>query len=121
MSRIVLAAAIAAILLLVAAFVPVGGRTLVERWNAAPSASAFAERGWREVTSSWDRLWSDEKSARPAAKGAPARKTPAGPQRQAAAPAKPAPEPVEHHTDADRSALDRIVAEHAGDRPAPRR
>ena len=119
MSRFLLAAAVAAILLLVAAFVPVGGRTVVERWNAAPSATAFAERGWHEVVASWDRLWGAEKPAR-TAKTAPARTPAVRPQRQAAA-GKPAPEPAEHHTEADRSALDRIVAEHAGDRPAPRR
>jgi hypothetical protein len=120
MSRIVLGAAIAAILVLVFAFVPVGGKTLVERWNGAPSASAFAEKGLREVSSSWDRLWGDGKAARPAARPAPARAAAARPGRQAEA-ARPVPEPVEHHTDADRSALDRIVAEHASDPPAPPR
>ena len=97
MSRLLLAVAIAAILLLVGAFVPVNGKTLVDRWNGA--------------------------SAGPTPKGAPARNTatsrPARPQ--AVPPDKAAPEPVEHHTDADRNALDRIVSEHAADRPAPGR
>jgi hypothetical protein len=118
MSRLLLAAALAAILALVFAFVPVGGRTVVERWRAAPSATAFAERGWREVETSWDRLWGGGKPARPAARPAPARPEPR-PARTAAA--SKAPEPEEHHSDADRSALDQIVAEHAKDRPAPRR
>ncbi len=118
MSRLLLAAALAAILALVFAFVPVGGRTVVERWRAAPSATAFAERGWREIETSWDRLWGGGKQARPAARPSAARPEPR-PSRTAAAP-KP-PEPEEHHSDADRSALDQIVAEHAKDRPAPRR
>jgi|APFre7841882590_1041340.scaffolds.fasta_scaffold12273_2 hypothetical protein len=97
MSRLLLAVAVAAILLLVGAFVPVNGKTLVDRWNAS--------------------------SARPSSKGAPARVTPVARQSRppGTAPEKVVPEPVEHHTDADRDALDRIVAEHAADRPAPPR
>ena len=94
MSRLLLAVAFAAILLLVGAFVPVNGKTLVDRWNTA--------------------------SAGPTPKGAPARNMansrPARPQ--AVPPVKAAPEPVEHHTEADRSAVDRIVSEHAADPPA---
>lgn len=95
MSRVLLAAAVAAILVLVGAFVPVGGKTLFERWNGPPtSAPRTAPKG--------------PSPARTAqGPGAPARKRP--------------PEPVEHHTEADRSAIDRIVAEHAADPPAPRR
>ena len=89
MSRLLLAAAVAAILLAVAAFVPVKGKTLVERWNG-PSATRHVPR------------------TRTAQSGFPPGQ-------------KPAPEPVEHHTEADRSAVDRIVAEHAADPPAPRR
>jgi len=95
MSRLILAVVVAAILGLVGAFVPVGGKTLVERWNTA---------------------------ARPAPKGVPARPVvSARPARAPGSTAEPVPpEPVEHHTEADRSALDRIVAEHAADRPAAR-
>jgi hypothetical protein len=122
MSRLLLAAAVAAILALVGAFVPFDGKTLVERWNSAPSASQFADRGWNELTSGWDRLWGAKPGSKGAPKGSPARASSgARPARAAgSAPDKAAPEPVEHHTDADRSALDRIVAEHAADRPAPR-
>lgn len=95
MSRLLFAAAVAAILFLVGAFVPVNGKTLIERWNGTPTASS-----------------------RPGSKGA-------SPARSAQGPARPAekrpPEPVEHHTEDDRSAIDRIVAEHAADPPAPRR
>jgi hypothetical protein len=97
MSRLLLAVAVAAILFLVGAFVPFHGRTLVDRWNGA--------------------------SAKPSPKGSPSRVTPVA--RQAPPPGAPGekavPEPVEHHTDADRNALDRIVSEHAADRPAPGR
>jgi hypothetical protein len=97
MSRLLLAVAVAAILLLVGAFVPVNGKTLVDRWNAS--------------------------SARLSSKGSPARVTPVARQSRPSGtvPEKVVPEPVEHHTDADRDALDRIVAEHAADRPAPPR
>jgi hypothetical protein len=97
MSRMLLAVALAAILFVVGAFVPVNGKTLVDRWNAA--------------------------STKPSPKGAPSRVTPIARQArpQGASPEKVVPEPVEHHTDADRNALDRIVAEHAADRPAPLR
>jgi len=97
MSRLLLAVALAAILFVVGAFVPVNGKTLVDRWNAA--------------------------STKPSPKGAPSRVTPIARQARppGAPPEKVVPEPVEHHTDADRNALDRIVAEHAADRPAPLR
>ncbi len=97
MSRLLLAVAVAAILVLVGAFVPVNGKTLVERWNGGPTATS---------------------TPRPGLKGAASAK----PARPGPAPAqKPAPEPVEHHTDADRSAIDRIVAEHAAEATPPRR
>jgi hypothetical protein len=95
MSRLLLAAAVAAILFLVGAFVPWNGRTLVERWNGAP-ASRSSQRAAPRTAS-------------------PARTAPATPGQ------KRAPEPVEHHTEEDRKAIDRIVAEHAADPPAPRR
>ncbi len=97
MSRLLLAAAVAAILFLVGAFVPWNGKTLVERWNGAPSS------------------WISKKAV---PKGAsPARSAQASP----APGQKRPPEPAEHHTEEDRSAIDRIVAEHAADRTAPRR
>ena len=125
MSRLLLAVAVAAILLLVGAFVPVNGKTLIERWNAAPSASAFADRTLAEVSQGWDRLWGDKPAARPSgkpvpAKGAPAAKTARSPSGQGATQTA-GTGPVEHHTEADRTAIDRIVAEHASDRPAGRR
>ena len=122
MSRLLLAAAVAAILLAVGAFVPVDGRTLVERWNAAPSATQFAAHGWSEVVTGWDRLWGMKPSGKPALRQGSKNPGTARTGQPGTTPGqKPAPEPVEHHTEEDRSAIDRIVAEHAGDRPAPRR
>jgi hypothetical protein len=123
MSRLLLAVAVAVILALVGAFVPFDGKTLVERWNSAPSAAQFADRGWNGLTSGWDRLWGAKPAARPAAKGSPARNASAShpPRPAGSQPEKGSPGPAEHHTDADRNALDAIVAEHAADKPAPRR
>jgi hypothetical protein len=117
MSRLLVAVAVAALLVLVGAFVPVGGRTALERWNGAPSASGFAERTWNDVVAAWDGLWGVKPAARPSPrpspKGAQAAARPSG--------APTAPQPVENHTDEDRKALDRIVAEHARDaRPGKR-
>jgi hypothetical protein len=117
MSRLLLAVAVAAILVLVGAFVPVNGKTLVERWNAAPSATQFADRGWNDLTARWDKLWGSKPAVKPAPKGTPSKGTAARPAPPRATP----PEPVENHSDEDRKALDRIVAEHAADRPAPPR
>jgi hypothetical protein len=97
MSRLLLAVAAAAILLLVGAFVPIGGKTLVERWNGT-------------------------KSSRVSQRPVPGGPSPARPAPASAGPGqKRSPEPVEHHTEEDRTAIDRIVAEHAADGPAPRR
>jgi hypothetical protein len=119
MSRLLLAAAAAALLLVAGAFVPVNGKTLVERWNAAPSASAFAGRTLAEAGQAWDRLWDVKPAARSAARPPPSK--PGTPARTAKAVPEAGTGPAEHHTEADRSALDRIVAEHASDGPAPGR
>ena len=102
MSRIVTAAALLAVLLLVGAFVPVQGVTLVERlgWYPTPASARTAARA----------------ATRPGTSGA----VPGGPATAGAA-ARPAPEPVENHTEADRNALDRLVAERAGERTPARK
>lgn len=65
-------------------FVPLRGSTLAQRWEAAPTAQAFVERGWAEVSGG---------SARPQARSArPAR-------------------PTEGHTEADRREVDRLLSE----------
>jgi len=108
MSRLLVWVAILGTVLVVAAFVPLGGRTVVERWRASPTATDFIERCYGEVAGALARLRDDPLNRRAhAAAKAPGRGPPrAGPQ------ARPAPQ--ERHTDADRSALDRIVAERTG-------
>jgi hypothetical protein len=111
--------AFVALLLVVAAFVPVGGKTLAERWRAAPGPGAFLERGWREASAGWNRLWDGARDGR----GAPIRASakgssnglPAAGRAPAArgGPSAPVPGPRENHTEADRAALERLVAERA--------
>jgi hypothetical protein len=68
-------------------FVPVKGRTLAQRWQAAPTAQAFVQRGWAELG------------------GAPPR-----PQARAARPGG-RERPTEGHTEADRREVDRLLSE----------
>lgn len=87
----------AAALWAVFAFVPVRGRTLAARWDAAASPSEFVDRAVAELTGG---------------------DGPRGPSRpQARQKPGPAQRPVEGHTEADRRAVDRILSEHlAGER-----
>ncbi len=88
-------------LALAVAFVPLRGRTVLQRWESAPTASAFVERGWREAKVA---LGPEKKPAK-AARGVQAAKPGRPPARPAA--------PTEHHSEADREALDRLVEESA--------
>lgn len=83
----------------VATFVPLRGRTLADRWHAAPDAAAFLERGLAELTGR-----APERPSRPQARPQ------ARPQRAARE------RPTEGHTEADRRAIDRIVAEQLAER-----
>jgi hypothetical protein len=88
MIRLVLKLALAAAAVwAVWTFVPLKGRTLAQRWEAAPSPQAFVERGWAEVTGG---------PARPQARNA----RPGGRER-----------PTEGHTEADRREVDRLLSE----------
>lgn len=83
------------------AYVPFGGRTLGDRWEASRSPSDFLDRTWAEMKG----------PAPQPAKRAPARAT-----RTQARAARPGGEraharPDEGHTDADRRALDQLVAD----------
>lgn len=73
-----------------AAYVPIGGRTVRDRWHASKGAADFARRSFREISQAAGLL---DPPARPAPKPAPPRA------------------PVERHTEADRAALERVVAE----------
>jgi hypothetical protein len=83
-----------------AATVPLRGRTVLARWNAARTPAEFVQRGWRETKVALG-LEAEKKPPRQAAR-------PPRPAR----PARPA-QPTEGHTDQDRAALDRLLAEHA--------
>ncbi|MGC3997394.1 MAG: hypothetical protein QM767_07770 [Anaeromyxobacter sp.] len=106
MFRVALKLALAAaVLAAVWAFVPIGGRTLSDRWKRARTPVDFVERGWAELRGP---------SAPPAAdEQAPPRRPPAGKpaQRQAAAPPPARKPPVETHSEADRKALDRLLSQ----------
>jgi len=84
-----------------ATLLPIDGRTVLDRWHAARGPVDFASRSWREVAVA---SGLQEATRRP---GAPQARAPAG---------QPPQKPVEHHTDADRAALDRLVGERAGQR-----
>lgn len=72
-------------------WVPISGRTLSERWEAAGTLPAFASRGWDELS---------EARRGDRADAPPARRRQAARER-----------PVERHTEADRKALDRLLAD----------
>jgi len=75
-----------------AAYVPIGGRTVRDRWHASRDASDFARRSFQEMARAAGLLDPPAKAAQPKA-------------------APPPRQPVERHTDADRAALERVVAE----------
>lgn len=86
------------------AFLPFGGRTLLDRARAAASPSDFAARLWSEMRA----VAAPERNARPGASK----------KAQARAPERRSGErPVEGHTDADRKALDRLLTDHLEDAP----
>jgi hypothetical protein len=89
------AAAVAAVW----AFVPMGGRTMADRWHRAHSPADFVERAWAEVSA---------EPRTPARSPTPARPAP----RAQARAAVPTPRPTEGHTESDRQQLDRIVSDH---------
>ncbi|HUL60928.1 MAG TPA: hypothetical protein VLU43_16730 [Anaeromyxobacteraceae bacterium] len=95
MLRLAKLAAVLAALWAAWAFVPVHGRTLADRWRAAPTAGAFAGSAWRELSGGGDH---------PPAPGPRARQGDRRPARDA--------RPAESHSDADRRAVDRILSDH---------
>ena len=95
LAKLVLAGAVLAALWL---WVPVGGRTLAARWErAGGSFPAFVERGWAEL--------SGRGGAKPPAERRPTARS------QARAQGASRPRPTEGHTDSDRRALDRVLAD----------
>ncbi len=100
MLRFLFGVALLASLALAVAFVPVHGRTVLARWHASRSPREFVERAWAEARGAW----SERQTPRPA-RALGARPARAGARRPAT--------PTERHTEQDRAALERIVAEHA--------
>ncbi len=84
------AAAVAAVW----AFVPIGGRTMADRWQKAKTPSQFVDRIWAELRAD------------------PAPKPPPRSAQRTQARKVPAPRPTESHRDSDRRELDRILSEH---------
>lgn len=88
---------------------PIGDRTLFERWRAARGPSDFAARTWAELRGS-------EPPASPGPLAAP-RKGKAGKPGGAPA-AQPAPDqPLETTTDTERKALDKLLDQHLSEKP----
>lgn len=84
----------AAALAAVWAFVPIGGRTMADRWNKARDASEFVDRTWAELRGT------------PAPPARTAQRT----QARAAPASRPAGRPTESHRESDRRELDRILS-----------
>jgi hypothetical protein len=82
-------------------FVPIAGRTLAARWHSAPDAGAFASDLLGEAKRALASIGQETTKGRP-------------PRREARTGDRAArdPRPTERHTDSDRRAVDRIVAEH---------
>jgi len=117
MYRLLVWASVLGSLLVVATFVPFGGRTLAERFSAAPSGVAFVEQSARDLAAAVERLWGERPDARREkahASASPAKGAGRAPARAGAGGAKGGATPQERHTDAERSALDRLVAERSG-------
>jgi hypothetical protein len=104
MLRLVLKLLVAAAALwAIFAFVPFGGRTLADRWKASRSPAEFVERTWAEMKGTPEP---------PPGKARPPVRSQARGAQPPAARDRAGERPTERHTDADRRAVDRIVAEH---------
>jgi len=88
---------------------PIGGRTLFDRWQAAGGVEDFAARTWAELRG----------LVPPASPGAPAapRKGKAGRPPGSAAPEPATDRPLESTTEADRKALDKLLGQHLAEKP----
>ncbi len=95
LAKLVLAGAVLAALWL---WVPVGGRTLAARWERAGSFPAFVERGWEELAG--------PRGGRP-----PADRPPTARSQARGAQGASRARPSEGHTESDRRALDRVLAD----------
>jgi hypothetical protein len=93
-------------------FLPLGGRTMVDRWRSSRDAADFAARAWAELRGAP----APRPSVPPVPPAAPRTGKPGKPGTGAAA--EPAPDqPLETTTDADRKALDKLLDRHLADEP----
>jgi hypothetical protein len=90
------------------ALVPLGGRTLLDRWRAARGPGDFTARLWAEMRGVMP----------PPAPGTPAPPRKARPGRPpgAAEPSSP-DQPLESTTEAERKSLDRLLDQHLSEKP----
>jgi hypothetical protein len=115
MLRLVVVALALAGLAAGALLVPFRGRTVAERWRAAPDAGAFVTSAWRELGGEPEpKPAKKQRQAARAERPDDGRTRPAPPSRPTIAErSAPRQVPAEHHTDADRAALDRLLSERA--------
>lgn len=86
---------------------PLGGRTLADRWQAAGGATDFARRSWAELRgAAGAERAKPPRASRPQGQG----------QAQAKAGGKPAA-PEEGVTEQERQALEKLLGEHLADPP----
>lgn len=86
---------------------PIRGRTMSDRWNAAPDAAAFARGAWDEGRAA---IGAD-RSAAPERPRPQAKPGPAPASRAAGRRAGDGARPAEHLTHEDRASLDRLLTE----------
>ncbi|HTP52653.1 MAG TPA: hypothetical protein VMK42_18340 [Anaeromyxobacteraceae bacterium] len=113
MARLLVWVLVLGSLAVVAAFVPLHGRTVAERYRAAASTMAFVEGGLKEIADAFGRAEPERRAGARAPQRAAHAAARSGPA------AAKAPVVQERHSEADRSALDRIVAEHQGPPRSP--
>jgi hypothetical protein len=90
--------------------VPLGGRTLFDRWRSASDASDFVARTWAE-------LRGVESTTSPGASAGTKKGRPGKPPPAAASPSAP-DQPLDSTTDADRKALDKLLDQQLTEKPS---
>lgn len=101
MGKLLIGLGLLAALAAAVALAPLRGRTVLDRWNASRGPRDFLERSYREAKVAW----TGEPERHRAGQARPAR-----PPKPQARPGRPAA-PTENHSEADRAALERIIAE----------
>jgi hypothetical protein len=111
MVKLVVALALAGAASAAVFLAPIFGRTVADRWSAAPDAATFARNAWDEAAAAAS---GDARAPAPRPSSLPvagASRKDAGRDAARGAPRKARPLPEEHHTPEDRAALDRLLSE----------